>query len=434
MCVRGELDVVFTDHMRQVYWSPALFAILPTAVKTEATPCLALRAFCRIAAEYERLIASPHRRTPFALFMATQSRRVARDLQELHRKQPCLFDRFSCHFLDKHDLGDEGTLAILRCIMSAASVDTSKIECWHAWVRRVITRLGTQTHRPNSHSVLCRQFAQRVKRRSAAAEVWNASDVEVAVGPEAAPPCDDAGGGEAAIVPARGRKRGGGGGQWRLHVGKKIRGGEIHWKQFASSYRARTDEEVAEDEREGRAGAERRRVGLPTFGPTQREIDRARIANEATVLLRQQGRAPLSLLDAPAGVVAPSLSACTAESYKHMLRVVRKADKIVVDERKRIDTLSEGVSSAFAHGHGRAARDALLRDAPPLSDALGDLAALPEEGGALRMGPIALHANMWRYGIARSRAGPRLCWRALPPKAVPGDCARCVLVCAAEAS
>ena len=76
-CARGELDVEFAQHQQQVFWSAPLFALVPPSARTEQFSCLAFRMATRVGAEYERLLASRHRKPPFTLFLATQSQQVA---------------------------------------------------------------------------------------------------------------------------------------------------------------------------------------------------------------------------------------------------------------------------------------------------------------------------------------------------------------------
>ena len=336
VCARGELDTRFAQHQQHLFWSSSLFSLVPPIARDESLSCLAFRMATRTGAEHERLMASRHRKPPFSLFMGTQSRQVASDLQELHSTKPCLLDSFSREFMDSYSLGSSDALAILRAIMACAHVDTSLIECWHAWTRRVCTRLGTQTNRPAHHDVFARNVAQRIKRRASASEIWVPQPQGEGVAASSSATDTAAEGDGSGGAPAASRKRGGGG-AWRAHVSKRLRAGDT-MTSMSASYAARSAEQVAADEGEGKAASARHHQGLPAFGPTKAEAERARVTNAAAVFNRVHSADPGGTFIGIANTtVEPALAECTAQNYKFLMRVVRKADFLLASEKKQME-------------------------------------------------------------------------------------------------
>eukprot|EP00959_Pyramimonas_sp_CCMP1952_P154826 3239090-Pyramimonas_sp.AAC.1 len=124
----------------------------------------------------------------------------------------------------------------------------------HAWARRIITRLGTQTHRPNFFDVSARSVQQQHKRRSAEINPWRP--------PQARPPdthdtaADDAGD-EAEQPPARKQpRRTGGGGAWRSHVSRMWRQKITDPVAVKEAWLNRTDAEKLQDAVDGKHATE----------------------------------------------------------------------------------------------------------------------------------------------------------------------------------
>eukprot|EP00959_Pyramimonas_sp_CCMP1952_P126310 2641673-Pyramimonas_sp.AAC.1 len=71
---------------------------------TEHTRRLVFRVFSMIGAEYERLLARPHRKAPFMLFVCLISPAAAVDLKRIKRTQQCVLDRFTVAFMETFDI------------------------------------------------------------------------------------------------------------------------------------------------------------------------------------------------------------------------------------------------------------------------------------------------------------------------------------------
>lgn len=393
VCARGELDTAFAAHQQKVMWSPALFSVVPESHRTEQLSCLAFRMHTLIGAEYERLLASRHRKPPFQLFLATQSQQVASEVKALHENSPCRLDSFSKEFLDSHSLEDADSLAILKTIMAVSHVDTSMIECWHAWTRRVVTRLGTQTNRPAAADVFARHVAQRLKRRTTQNDMWHSMGE-----PSEGEPAGGGGGADAAGDSSGGgqvkRKRGGGG-AWRAHCSKKMRAGErLPGGGFAASYRSRTEDEIAEDGEAGERATRAHRLNLASFGLSRRQSAVARIHNAALAMNRMHaadtdGRA---LTDASA-IATLAGSGCTAESYEDLTKILRRADKVVASEARAADLRVDQAARAFADTRGKALVGAAASDIAAANDFRDIMFASPSDASGLGIERIQLEPN-----------------------------------------
>ena len=300
---------------------------------------------------------------------------------DLHKDTPCLLDRFSREFMDEQDIQSDVGIALLQLIMSASHADTALIECWHAWSRRVATRLGTQAKRPTQHDMFARHVAQRLKRRSARCEVWRPSGDPSADAPDASADTDKA---EHGTPKQRKRKSSGGGGAWRAHVSKMLKGGEQDFHRISSCFRDRTEGEVAADAEAGRAATERHRAGIPSFGPTRRQEEEARISNAAVVFNRLHNKGePASLSDADS-VASPTLSECNAANFTFLMKVVRKADFLLASEKKRLVQQLELRCQEFSSTGGHEICQQCVEDIPTLAGIRKDLMAMPPDRDQLR--------------------------------------------------
>ena len=164
VAARGDLDIGYRLHLQMVFQKSQIWVLLPEANRIEKTRCLIFRMASRAGAEYERLLAQPHRCFPFRLFLAAVDNGQAVEAKRTHRESPCMLDDFSRSYLDKFDPESERGRMVLVSIMLNAKVDTAAIECWHAWIRRMATRLSVQTHRMNFWDVCARSLAHRIKQ------------------------------------------------------------------------------------------------------------------------------------------------------------------------------------------------------------------------------------------------------------------------------
>ena len=170
IAAQGKLESQFADHLRSLMSSPALWSVLPPEAFTEDTLCLAFRMASREGAEVERLIARPHRKPPFLLFLSLLHPHVAADLK---RMPTHMLDSFTSSFMSHFDVESLDGRAALMMIMVLGFTDTARVECWHAWLARLSKRLGAQTHRPNFRDASAKIFSQRVKVREAEQRQWH---------------------------------------------------------------------------------------------------------------------------------------------------------------------------------------------------------------------------------------------------------------------
>ena len=153
--------------------------------------------------------------------------------------------------------------AILGLIALVAHVDTCKVECWHAWWRRLCTKLGTQTHRPNFMDICARAMTSRQCARDAYSGPLRTTTAEATVGAHGG--MLDSGQVAGDEVEAGGSRRRGGGGAWRAFVYEKFRQGRSDLAAIATAYRSRSEQEVQDCLRIGHAATQLHRIGQPAF-------------------------------------------------------------------------------------------------------------------------------------------------------------------------
>lgn len=377
---RGELDTLFATHQAMVFSSPSLFSLMPSEARTEQCLCLGFRMCSKSGAEYERTLSFRHRRPPFRLLLAFQQPQIVPELKALFREEPCCLDKFTLAFMSVFDLATQEARAVLQLLLVLGCADTANVECWHAWSRRVVQKLGTQTHRPNFFDVSARCVAKRVKRRSAQQAIW-------ATG---LPPLLAASSGHSLELPKKVRtedgaplqKRArGGGGPWRAHCSREFRAGASDLKEVRARYDQRTPEQVEADEAEGRAATERHRVGLPAFGPTKKALQQQQVRNEAIAFNRRHVLQESSFIEEQAAALTPVMKECTATSFAHFLKVVRKVGSLERADQKATERLALEVIKDFAKGPGVELLSEIVGVFPMLARLKDSLMAMPPNGG-----------------------------------------------------
>ena len=297
-------------------------------------------------------------------------------MKDLHRAKPCMLDAWTRDFMDCYDIEAADAKAILRLVLIMANTDTANIECWHACTRRVVTRLGAHTTRPNFYDVLARCQAQRMKRRAATQGAW-------------VPRSDDSIGDDISRRIHAGdamekldqrpptKVRRGGGGPWRMHVSRQLQAGVPSFADHAASYRARGEAHKAQDAIDGAAATGRHRAGEPAFGPSQRQLEVARVRNLAVVFDRQNPISDASFLDSHASAIAPSLPEYTAEGLMSLLRVARQVGRMHSARAKLRHQDAQRAIVAYAQGAGRSAMRRATERLPALQQLQGSLHARP---------------------------------------------------------
>ena len=376
VAARGELDDLFHNHHTALVTSPHVWSVLPRHSMTEQFLCLAFRMCSRAAGEYERLLGCRHRKPPYRLFVTLLQPELAIGMKDLHRAKPCMLDAWTRDFMDCYDIEAADAKAILRLVLIMANTDTAKIECWHAWTRRVVTRLGAQTTRPNFYDISARCQAQRMKRRAATQGAW-------------VPRSDDSIGDDISRRIHAGdamekldqrpptKVRRGGGGPWRMHVSRQLQAGFTSFAGHAASYRARGEAHSAQDAIDGAVATGRHRAGEPAFGPSQRQLEVARVRNLAVVFDRQNPISDASFLESHASAIAPSLPEYTAEGLMSLLRVARQVGRMHSARAKLRHQDAQRAIVAYAQGAGRSAMRRATERLPALQQLQGSLHARP---------------------------------------------------------
>ena len=303
--------------MAIMFYSSISERLLPETSLEEGTRSLAFRMGSIELAEYERLLSAPHKRPPITTFLAWQVPPVAADLKALARARPCLLDPFTAEFLEAFDMSTPGR-KVLGLILKMAFSDTVRQECWHARVKRLVTRIGTMSHRPNFYDVSALQATHRLRKRDEDRSVWGANlpSAQCARAPE---------GTELAATSRRQQRRRGGGGAWRAHASKKLREG-ASMSSLGGSYRARTDGEIANDQRAGnRATQEHRGGNACPFGLHRRQARQEQAKSAALAFCSEQVISDASFIDGEKNVMTPSLGNIDPDSVTSAISMVRRS-------------------------------------------------------------------------------------------------------------
>jgi hypothetical protein len=340
---RGELDAGFATHQEHLFTSHVLWSILPTISCTEATRCLCFRIVSRCSAEYERILGWHHRRPPYLLFMLVHHPEVAQTLRAL---PTCMLDPFTKSFMEQHDLDDPVTPMLLLLILSKACTDTSRIECWHAWVRRMLVKRSSQTHRMHFFDASSRTFAHRVQARSMGECEWLRGEAPT----EAQQAGHDAA--QAEDAPARRRPRRGGGGEWRAYVSRQMRAGVRSFEEMGRSYALRTEAERQHDRQVGAAATIEHQIGHHSFGAHKRVRESLALSNEAIVFQRRHALSDASML-AEQNPILDALQDHTQQQYQQIVEVVGRSNQLEAMRRRTEEQATSTAITAHAAGAGQ---------------------------------------------------------------------------------
>ena len=171
--------------------------------------------------------------------------------------------------------------------------------------------------------------------------------------------------------------RRGGGGPWRMHVSRQLQAGVPSFAEHAASYRARGEAHKAQDAIDGAAATGRHRAGEPAFGPSQRQLEVARVRNLAVVFDRQNPISDASFLESHASAIAPSLPEHTAEGLMSLLRVARQVGRMHSARAKLRHQDAQRAIVAYAQGAGRSAMRRATERLPALQQFQLSLHARP---------------------------------------------------------
>ena len=233
----------------------------------------------------------------------------------------CLWDEFTTWFLGKHDIDSELGRTTLILIMLLGFTDTARIECWHAWTRRIAMKLGLQTLRPSSADVAGRGLAKQIRTRGALQSQWRSNRPPSSTFLERHKSALAEGARDQEAPPKKARRVGGG--AWRAHVSRGLKDGIRNFEALAASYKERTPAQVRDDEERGALATAAHRQGVPSFGPRTREIEAARLQNLAVVFDRQHALSDVSFAEQPEGALQVQGYGHDVANFDNLLQVLR---------------------------------------------------------------------------------------------------------------
>ena len=195
----------------------------------------------------------------------------------------------------------------------------------HAWVKRIVLKLGALSKKPNFCDISARHYMLRAKQRATNVKPWMPNQLDMYVAPGAA-----GGGGAASSVDTAppDKKQRGGGGAWRGFVGEKRHEGRAIDARLTLDYNALSAGEKAAYEASGAAATARHRIGEQSFGPTALQLRRAQTKHLAIAFNRRHGLSSASVLADPHTAIAPQLEDRTDAGYVYALQVLRVASRM----------------------------------------------------------------------------------------------------------
>lgn len=141
----NKLEKAFFTSVAAAVQSHSIWSIIPEDELTVEFRCLAFRIQNRIACFIELRLAHEHRLLPVAAFALWNDASASASIKE---RNDCELDEWTAAFIDSYpSLEGPDMLADLECHAIEFPMNTSKLECLHALVRRFLVGRSVQTTR-----------------------------------------------------------------------------------------------------------------------------------------------------------------------------------------------------------------------------------------------------------------------------------------------
>lgn len=165
-------------------------------------------------------------------------------------------------------------------------------------------------------------------------------------------------------------------------MSQQLRAGVKDMELVGESYRQRTSEQAAELQIAGHAGTLRHRVGLAAFGPTRRQLNALQVQNQAMAFNRQHSLRDISFVEDHANAITPMLQEYTAQGFREMLRVVRKACLLESSgEKAKATALMTDIRRFSSEQSAKIAQETVNKF-PMLRPLLDDIMPMPHPDGS----------------------------------------------------
>lgn len=257
------LKLLLSDEQRWVMLEPRDHTIANTA--------LAFRLVCIAGASCYEALYVPHGQFPWRAFGLAAGVFDTSLAAELSNAKPCMLDAWTAAFAQAHHGRLDSDLAVADCLATAKllQADTAEIERKHASIRRRIMAASCHTHSQALESTSSEFALRQVLSERASGE---AADPKRQGKRSHAEGAGDGAGPEA--LPQKRRAVG----PYRAFFHREVSGqrGRADLSDLARRYHNLGDEERAELVRIGRQATELCRPGEGAFGPSTRQMDRAR--------------------------------------------------------------------------------------------------------------------------------------------------------------
>jgi hypothetical protein len=412
VAARGDLDEQFVRRQFVLGTEARLWSLLPDDAVTEDMCCKAFRVMNRMGGNNRRMLGKPNSLPPFLLFLTVQQQQQA--WKRLSSLPECLLDPFSVAYLQEWDPRTVEGRMVLILIMLLACTDTAPIECWHAWARRLLIRLSVQTHRMSILDLGARIVAHRFSSYAEAQCYWfpAADSAAQEPGPEDHEEEVQCGAKRRATLTA-----------WHAHNSRQRAAG-VPVEKLSESYKNRTAEQVAEDERSASDANERKESGAQNpFGMNKRLLESKGLIENAQRFLVRNALCGGSIVERCELAHANNSEldfSDSVSSFAYLLKVVRRVERLEGQASSNANEELELAIRKYADDDGKRIVEDTLALLPSLQPFAGSLFSMPmqtQEGNVALVGCCTRSTSVaadcvsklvGSYSVAQSRLGTAL--------------------------
>lgn len=342
----GCLESEALEGLKQMLNHPALWSLIPESDHNAGRCSMAFATVSRAGALVHKELAFIHCKAPFTLFLAVGHPALA---ERVKATPSCLLDRFSRDFLGRDDLASEEARQMLLLVCRLVKTNISEIECRHAALRRLLTRV--QARHMELDDLAALWVGQRCRQRSQDDDFLRGTPPPAAPEPAAAarPPQANPG-------------------PWRAFVALKASNtqGKPDLQAISEAYHARSEQEAAQCARLAGAVAAARAAGDSTVGLGMRRADQERaLAQQASRLL--EARMPLTSGDPEEGRDLSEALVQRGEGVQDALATARAEPRVLAQRVKEAERRDREATVAFQHSCGTAQQQQLASALPSVA-------------------------------------------------------------------
>lgn len=359
LAAEGCLEDEASAGIRALLAEHTLWSIMPEQASTAKQIGLAFRMVSRAGGLLHRELRFTHDRFPFKLFLLIKNPEMAKAMKDERSCSRCSFTK---EFMAKYDLEDPAVRYILLLMAKMLRMTIADVECRHAAVRRLLTRV--QAKQFDLEVAGAHWVAQRLRRRRADHVTLGAPSASTTpAGTEQEEEEEKESNAAERKVRAPGL--------WRTFVALETAGqsGSPDLSVLAKRYHELTEAELERSREVAVAVARARRAGDTSQSITMTTRERARAM--------QDRRDEVQVQRVPASIVDPELHRkfqdelhMLGQSLCDVLRLARKDCMLAERKKKHVEEEERLTLQKFGADKGPSAQDLLLGKPSPSPVAL----------------------------------------------------------------